>query len=70
MDRCPNCGIDVSEEQVICVNCGVQLRALKVENEGESDEKKKSLCLWVFFLIILPMILIMFAIIFLPGLFW
>ena len=67
MDRCPSCGIDVREDQVICVNCGVQLRALKVEKEEE--EEKKSPCVWVFFLIILPMLILMFAIMFLPGLF-
>ena len=69
MDRCPNCGIDVSEEQVICVNCGVQLKALKVEKEGEGEEEKKSSCWWVFLFILLPILLIMLAIMFLPGLF-
>ncbi|NVM37176.1 MAG: hypothetical protein HWN81_16380 [Candidatus Lokiarchaeota archaeon] len=69
MDRCPSCGIEVSEEQVICVNCGVQLKALKVEKEGESEEEKKSPCWWVFLFILLPMLLIMFGIMFLPGLF-
>ena len=69
MDRCPSCGIDIREDQVICVNCGVQLRALKVEKEEEEEKEKKSPCVWVFFLIILPMLILMFAIMFLPGLF-
>lgn len=69
MDRCPSCGIDVREEQVICVNCGVQLRALKVEKEEEEEKEKKSHCVWIFFLLILPISIVMFAIMFLPGLF-
>jgi len=67
MDRCPSCGIDVREDQVICVKCGVQLRALKVDKE--EDKGKKSPCLWVFFLIILPMLILMLVIMFIPGLF-
>lgn len=67
MDRCPSCGIDVREDELICVNCGVQLRALKVEKEEE--EEKKSPCVWVFFFIILPMLIFMLVIMFIPGLF-
>jgi len=67
MDRCPSCGIDVREDQVICVNCGVQLRALKVEKEEEKE--KKSPCVWIFFLNILPSLIVMLAIMFLPGMF-
>ncbi len=69
MDRCPSCGIDVREDQVICVKCGVQLRALKVEKEEEEENEKKSPCVWVFFLIILPLLIVMLVIMFIPGLF-
>lgn len=69
MDRCPSCGIDIREDQVICVNCGVQLRALKVEKEGEREKERRISRGWTVFLIIVPILIIMFLIISLPGLF-
>ena len=63
MDRCPSCGSEVREDQVICVKCGVQLRALKVEREWEG-EGKSHWYIWVIVPVVLSfivMMLVMFA---------
>ena len=53
MESCPSCGSEVRADQVICVKCGIQLRALKVEKEGvrEKDGEEKSR--WYIWIIIL-----------------
>ena len=60
MDRCPSCGSEVREDQVICVKCGVQLRALKVEREGEKEEEKNPhWYIWVIVPVVLSFIVMM-----------
>jgi len=56
MDRCPSCDSEVREDQVICVKCGVQLRALKVDKEWEWEwewEGQSHWYIWVIVLVVL-----------------
>ena len=62
MDRCPSCGSEVREDQVICVKCGVQLRALKVEREEEKEgEGSSHWYMWIIVPVVIVMMLVMFA---------
>ncbi|MFX1391570.1 MAG: zinc ribbon domain-containing protein [Promethearchaeota archaeon] len=59
---CPKCGTEVSEDQVICVNCGVQIKVLKIVREKSN---------WVkyFYVIMIIFFIAMFIILILPGFF-
>ena len=62
MDRCPSCGSEVREDQVICVKCGVQLKALKVEREGEKEgEGNSHWYMWIIVPLVIVMMLVMFV---------
>jgi len=60
MSNCPQCNNPIRENQVICLNCGIQVKPLK-------KLKSSSNCKWVILIIIL--LLVMFSVLFLPGLF-
>ena len=69
MDRCPSCGSEVREDQVICVKCGVQLRALKVEREWEREkegEGNSHWYIWVIVPVVLSFIVMMLVMFVLP----
>ena len=63
MSNCPQCNNPIRENQVICLNCGIQVKPLRKEKSSSSKK-------WVIITIMLVVIqfVVMFSVLFLPGL--
>ena len=54
MSNCPSCNNPIEENQVICLNCGIQIKPLKIE--GRTYNNSKKLCIIVVIFIIAMMV--------------